>query len=382
MKEKKETPFIFGKIVSAAFFTDRTEETGHLAGNFNSLINTVIISPRRWGKLSLVQKASEITQQNNSLIKFCFIDMFNVRSEDKFYQHFMHEILKTTSGKIYEILELARNFLSKVVPRFSFSPAPDNDFSISLDWKEVKKQIDEILDLPEKIALVKGIRLMVCIDEFQNISGFEKPAEFQKKLRAHWQKHQNVGYCLYGSKRHMLLDVFNSQGMPFYNFGDVIYLEKISEKHWIPFIQERFAGTGKKILEEVANQICFLAENHSFYVQQLAHLCWLRTKTSCTKELVNESYESLLLQLSFLYQTNTDGLSNTQVNFLEAVLRDEEKISSKDIIMTYKLGTSSNVSRIKGALINKEIIEIRGNKIYFIDPMYKNWLKKHYFKLS
>jgi hypothetical protein len=376
-----ETPFIFGKIASAAFFTDRTEETGHLAGNFNSLINTVIISPRRWGKSSLVQKAAEITQQNNPIIKFCFIDMFNVRSEEQFYQHFLHEILKTTSGKTDEILESARNFLSRVVPRISFSPAPDNDFSISLDWKEVKKQTDEILDLPEKIAKVKNIRLMICIDEFQNISGFEKPVEFQKKLRAHWQKHQNVAYCLYGSKRHMLLDVFNSQGMPFYNFGDVIYLEKISEKHWIPFIQERFAGTGKTIREEVAKQICFLADNHSFYVQQLAHLCWLRAKTSCTSEQVTEAYENLLLQLSFLYQTNTDGLSNTQVNFLEAVLKGEEKISSKDIIMTYKLGTSSNVNRIKGALISKEIIEIRGNKIEFIDPMYKNWLKKHYFNL-
>jgi len=117
-------------------------------------------------------------------------------------------------------------------------------------------------------------------------------------------------------------------------------------------------------------------------VQQLAHLCWLRTKTACTSQQVTEAYESLLLQLSFLYQTNTDGLSNTQINFLEAVLKGEEKISSKDIIITYKLGTSSNVNRIKGALISKEIIEIRGNKIDFIDPMYKNWLKKHYFNLA
>lgn len=377
-----ETPFIFGKIASADYFTNRTEETNHLAGNFNSLINTVIISPRRWGKSSLVQKAAEIVNPKKPNIKFCFIDMFNVRTEEHFYQLLSREILKATASKSDEIIELSRSFLSQVIPRLSFSPSPDNEFSISMDWEEVKKHPDEILDLPEKIALKKNIKIMICIDEFQNIAGFDEPLVFQKKLRSHWQKHQNTGYCLYGSKRHMLLDVFNSPGMPFYNFGDVIYLEKIAEKHWIPFILERFTGTGKTIKEEVAQLICFLAENHSFYVQQLAHLCWLRTKTACTNQQVSEAYESLLLQLSFLYQTNTDGLSNPQVNFLEAVLKGEVKFSSKETIMNYKLGTSANVNRIKQALISKEIIEIRGARIDFIDPMYKNWLKKHYFKIA
>lgn len=376
------TPFKFGKIVNAEYFTNRINEVEQLANNFLSLINTVIISPRRWGKSSLVQKAAETTGKRDTKTKFCFIDMYNVRNEEQFYQLLAQEVLRSSSTKLEEMLDSSRNFLSRLIPKISISPDSVNEISISMDWEEVRKQPDEILDFAEKIAQSKNIRLVICIDEFQNISGFSEPVEFQKKLRSHWQNHKNVSYCLYGSKRHMLLDVFNSQSMPFYKFGDILFLEKINEIHWIPFISERFRSTGKKISKDNAQLICILAENHSFYVQQLSHLAWLNTENNCSKEQIMNAYENLLLQLGFLYQNNTDELSNTQVNFLEAALQQEDKLSSKKIIKTYHLGTSANVSRIKQALISKEIIEIQGNHIEFLDPLYKSWLKKHYFKLN
>lgn len=376
-----ETPFVFGKIASAGFFTNRSNEIKQLKSNFTSLINTVIISPRRWGKSSLVQKTAEIVQQENPKIKFCFIDLFNVRSEEQFYQLLSQEILKISSSKIEEILSLSRNFLSKIIPKISFSPDANNEFSLSADWEQIKKQPDEIIELAENIAGSKNIQIVVCFDEFQNIAVFDEPLDFQKKLRSHWQRHKNVSYCLYGSKRHMLLDVFSSPSMPFYKFGDILFLNKITEEHWVPFIISRFSATGKIITEANALLICKLAENHSFYVQQLSHLSWLGTKKNCSQQLIVDAYENLLLQLGFLYQTKTDGLSNTQIYFLKAVLNGEEKLSSQEIIKTYKLGTSANVTRIKKALENNEIIEVQGNKIEFLDPIYKSWLKKHYFNL-
>lgn len=373
------TPFVFGKIAVAEHFTNRKNEIEQLVSNFKSSINTVIISPRRWGKSSLVKKAAEIASKNERNIKFCFIDMFNVRTEEHFYHLLALEVLKATSSKFDEMLENSKHFLTRLIPKLSFSPDSINDVSISLDWEEVQKQPDEILDFAENIAKSKKMKLIICLDEFQNISGFKEPLEFQKKLRSHWQNHQNVAYCLYGSKRHMLLDVFTSQSMPFYKFGDILFLKKITENHWIPFIMERFLSTGKKISENEAELICKLADNHSFYVQQLAHLVWIRTETNCKNELITEAFDTLLLQLSFLYQTITDGLSNTQVYFLDAAMKNEDKLSSKDVIKKYRLGTSSNVNRIKQALINKEIIEIHDGKIFFNDPLYKEWLKRTYF---
>jgi len=104
-----------------------------------------------------------------------------------------------------------------------------------MDWEQVKKDPDDILDLAEKIAIKAKKKLVLCIDEFQNIAEFKDSLGFQRKLRSHWQLHQHVSYCIYGSKRHMLMEVFSSPSMPFYKFGDLIFLEKIKEEKWITF---------------------------------------------------------------------------------------------------------------------------------------------------
>jgi len=79
------TPFVFGRIAKDENFSDRESETDHLVTNFSSLINTVIISPRRWGKSSLVEKAIKIAGKKDESINFCSLDLFSVRSEEQFY---------------------------------------------------------------------------------------------------------------------------------------------------------------------------------------------------------------------------------------------------------------------------------------------------------
>ena len=376
-----EAPFVFGKFATDKNFTDREMETDHLSINFTSLINTILISPRRWGKSSLVNRAAEIALKNDKMLRFCFIDLYNTRTEEQFYRSLSEEILRVSSGKMEVLLENAKKYLGRFIPRISFSPDSISDFSLSLDWDEVKKRPEDILNLADNIAKEKNLKFVVCIDEFQNISNFEDPVAMQKKLRSHWQKHQHASYCLYGSKRHMLMDVFTSPSMPFYKFGDIVFLEKIKREDWIPFIQSRFAETGKKINTDEASMIVDLAECHPYYVQQLAQLCWLRTAGVCKKKVVEAAHESLVLQLSMLFQTITDGLSNKQVNFLKALLSGAELLSSQKTLEVYGLGTSANVSKIKEALVYKEIIDIQGKVIEILDPVYKFWLSKYYFRL-
>jgi uncharacterized protein len=375
--QEKNTPFVYGKIAAGEDFTDREEEALRLRSNFKGNINTILISPRRWGKSSLVKKAAMSVKDKK--IIFCFIDLFNVRSEEQFYQLLAQEIIKCTSNQWEERLANTKKFIARFIPKISVSPDSINEFSLGLDWKEVKKNPDDILNLAEKIASANKINIVLCIDEFQNISEFEQPLAFQKKLRAHWQKHQKVCYCLYGSKRHMMMEVFASASMPFYKFGDIIFLQKISEAHWINFIVKRFKDTGKVIKKEEAALIAQMAELHPYYVQQLAQQTWFRTQKKCDIALVHQTFDSLLMQLSLLFQNITESLSKTQINFLHAILDEVEQLSSKETLQKYKLGTSANILKIKEALINKEIIDIEGKNIQFLDPMYKQWLKQYYF---
>lgn len=376
-----EAPFIFGKLAESNNFTNRQDEIDRLITNFESAINTTLISPRRWGKSSLVLRAAEEVVAKNKQIKACFVDVFDSRSEEQFYQSFAKEVLSSTSGKLEEIGGFAKKFLSKMIPKISFSPDNMQDISLSLDWEELKRDPSEVLDLGEKIAKEKGIKLIICLDEFQGIADYKNSKAFQKRLRSRWQKHQNVSYCLYGSKRHMMMDIFTKQSMPFYKFGDLMFLEKIAKKDWVPFIQEHFVKTKKKIGAEEAGLIADLVECHPYYVQQLAQLSWLRTKTSCKKSVVYEAHDSLMMQLSLLFQNMTSDLTITQLNFLKAFVSGETKLSSKAVLNKYEIGTSANISRIKKALANKEILDLFANQTTFTDPVFKFWLKKYHFKI-
>ncbi len=376
-----ETPFIYGILATGEYFTDRENEIKQLKQNFLFGTNTILISPRRWGKSSLVKKSADEIMAVERSIRIVHIDMFNIRTEEEFYKSLSEKLLKAVSGKIDDLIDNAKKFMKQWVPKITFSPDSQQEFSFGLNWQDIKKQPDEILDLAENIAIAKGIKIVICIDEFQNISYFGNPLVFQKKLRAHWQRHQNVSYCLYGSKRHMLMDVFTSPSMPFYKFGNIMFLEKIQAGYWKDFIQKQFRSSGKSITKKQSSKIALMAGNHPYYVQQLAQLCWLRTDKKVTDAIIDEALESLTLQLSLLFQNLTESLSTTHVNYLRAVISGVTKFSATDTLEKYQLGTSANVSRIKKALIGKEIIDDQGGNIEILDPIFEIWLNKYYFRI-
>ena len=374
-----ETPFIFGKIATEKNFTDRETETANLVQSFTSLINTIIISPRRWGKSSLVNKAAKSAMEQDRKLCICHVDLFNVRNEVHFYSLLAQKVIAATSTKWEEAVESAKSFFSHLMPKISIGSDPTNEVSIDFDWESIKQNPDEVLDLAEKIAKKKGVKIVICVDEFQNISGFTDPDYFQKKLRSHWQQHQNVAYCLYGSKRHMMMEVFTNSSKPFYKFGNLMFLEKIDTPCLVEFFNTRFSETGKTITEDAANLIVKLVDNHPYYAQQLAQLSWLRTKDVCDVEIVREAHAALVEQLSLLFVTITETLTTQQLNYLNALIAGEKAISSTDVMHRYQISSTTSIARSKAALIKNDILDSKAGEISFQDPIYAYWLKSEYF---
>lgn len=371
-----QTPFIYGKVASRPDFTDRQEEVQLLKRNFKSQMNTILVSPRRWGKTSLVKRATEEVTKESKTIKICNLDIFDLRSESEFYTALAGKVLESTSSKLEELTKNAGDLLSRFIPQITLSPDMQTELTFGLNFEEIKRKPDEILDLAENIAQRKKLRILICIDEFQNIASFGDPEGFQKKLRSHWQRHQKVTYCLYGSKRNMLLDIFSNPSMPFYKFGDLILLEKIKTADWVTFIQKRFTDTGKKIGKASATLIAQLADNHPYYVQQLAQQSWFRTDKKCREEIVYEAHESLINQLSLLFSNTTETLSAAQISLLRAILSEEKQLTSRAVLDKYRLNSSAHVVSIKKRLIEMELIDEESGKLVFLDPMYEYWLRR------
>lgn len=370
-------PFIFGVATSGDNFTDREKETERLLLNFRHGVNTVLISPRRWGKTSLVQKVCRQAQTDK--LKVVYLDIFSCRSEREFYDAFASAVLKQTSSKMDEWLENVKLFLSRISPKISVGVDPLTDFSISLDVNPKSNDIDDILKLPEKIANKKGCNIVVCIDEFQQIAEFADSKTFQKRLRAVWQLQQSVSYCLIGSKKHLMNELFEKKSLPFYKFGDVVYLPKIGADDWVEYICSRFEATGKHISKELAGKICQSVGNHSSYVQQLAWLVWIHTGTIATEQDFKEACQEIIDQNTPLFEKQTESLTTYQMNFLRAVVDGVHgEFSSQEVLQKYQLASSANVSIVKRALIKKELIEVEKRQVFISDPVLELWLKREF----
>lgn len=371
----EENPFLFGKSVEGDFFTDRVEDTKRLEANLSHGINTFLVSPRRWGKTSLVKKVIANNQRDD--IRYVLVDMFYCKSESAFYHLFANDMIRQTSSKFDEWVDNAKRFLSNITPKFSFGSDPMNDFSISFEWNSDDGTDLEILRLPEKIAEKKGIRVVVCFDEFQQLGLFEDPLNFQKKLRSVWQHQQNVTYCMFGSKMHMMTSLFSDSSRPLYKFGDVMFLKKIPTGEWVSFITRQFERTGKSIMEEQARRICAITDNLSSYVQQLAWIIWYKANPAVTDDMIEEAVSDLLEQNKIFFQRDIESVTELQLNFLMALADGVEKgLTKKDVIKKYSLQSSANVQGIKKALIAREFIDNDGDKVFISDPIFKLWIKR------
>lgn len=371
-----ERAFVYGMSVEGENFTDRVKETKRLKMNMENGINVILVSPRRIGKSSIVRKVTkEIT---SSKIKTVFMDIYDCRSEYDFYNRFASELLKQTANKTGQVIENIKKFMVRLTPKISFSPEPMSEFSLSLGITPQNYKPEEILQLPEIIGQAQGVHIVVCIDEFQQIGEMSDTLTIQKRLRGIWQHQRNVSYCLFGSKKHLMNKLFQNRRMPFYQFGEMMYLDKIPTEDWVPFICSRFESQDKKISAELARLICETVESNSSYVQQLAWNVMAETGKVTTEEDFNHGVDALLAQCSALFEEQLKGLTGYQINFIRALCDGvSSDFGSKAILETYNLGTKSNISRIKTALLSKEMIDFDKDNVFLEDPVFKIWFKRY-----
>lgn len=374
----EDSPFDFGSTVSRVGFTDREAELARLKTNMVSGISTILISPRRWGKSSLVEQAAIEVQRQRKEVRVAVMDLFTAASLEEFLEGYASAIIAAASNKWEERVRDAKVFFKSIVPKINVGAEPISEVSIGFEWKEARKHAGDILDLPERIAKAKNLKLVVCIDEFQNLANWSGSANVEKLLRAHWQRHKHVSYCLYGSKRHMMSELFNTARQPFYRFGDIIWLERIALEHWVPFIQERFKSTGRTISAQLASSLARTMGGHPWYVQQLAHFTWTRAGKRVKEADLRAALDVQIASNQPLYQRECEIMSKTQVNLIKAILSGETQLTAARVMHDYQLGTPRNVQKARMALEGNDVIDKTKDGYELLDPGFALWFRREF----
>ncbi len=368
-------PFVYGELAENENFIDRIEDRQQLKTFLCNGVNVTIISPRRWGKSSLVKATMKEIEAEHSDTVACFIDAFRLNSEKEFYNAFASAVVNSVATTLDKGMELVRSYLKNLSAKFKLK-GPFIEVELDLQQKESPMNVEELLNLPQRLAEEKGLHVIVCIDEFQKLADFPEWRGMEGMLRSVWQQQQDVTYCLYGSKRHMLMDIFTNSNKPFYRFGQTLYLQKIESQYWIDYIVKTFRETGKEISEDNAAMICRTMENHSWYVQQFSFFVWAATDTVATEEIIQRQLQAVLDTNMPVFESETDSLAASQIAMLRAVADGEQRLNSAEVVRRYSLGAPQTITRNKSVLRRLDILEKQGADLVFVDPLYKLWFKR------
>ena len=371
--------FVYGVAVTDYNFTGRKDEIRRLKANFEGGINTILISPRRYGKTSLVDHVCRNMDNKDTMI--VRLDIFGCKTEYDFYNALVAAVLKQTASKMQQWMEEARDFLARLTPKLGIPVDPTSEITISLGITPETHTPEEILNLVEQIAHRKQRHIVVCIDEFQEVGGFPNSKQVQGRLRSVWQHHHETSYCLFGSKRHMMSTMFLNRSMPFYQFGDLIWLEKIPTADWIDYIVSHFEEAGRQITPEMAAKICDAVDHYPSYVQQLASVVLNHVEQGqmVTMDVLTESVADVIRANEALFMQQIEPLTVYQMNLMRAIVSGiHDGFNEKAVRSQFDLGSPSNIVRLRDALIEKDLVYSEMKKLYVTDPVLSLWFKKRF----
>ena len=374
-----EKSFVYGIAVTDYNFTGRKEETRRLIANFEGGINSILISPRRWGKTSLVDHVQR--QLKDSDIIIVQLDIFGCKTEYDFYNALAVAVLKQTASKVQLWMDEARDFLVRLTPKIGIPIDPVSEISVSLGITPETHSPEEILNMVEVIAKRKNRHIVVCIDEFQQVGEFENTKQVQARLRSAWQHHHYTSYCLYGSKRHMMSKIFLNRSMPFYQFGDLLWLQKLPVSDWMDYIISHFEATGRHISEQMVMRICEAVDNYPSYVQHLSSILLnhLPQGGTVTEDMMPSAVSELISTNEALYMQQIEPLSGYQMNLLKAIVSGiHSGYNEKRVRSQFDLGSPSNMVRLRNALIERDLIYSEMRQLYITDPVFALWFRKRF----
>ncbi|MDE5890322.1 MAG: hypothetical protein K2O58_09205 [Bacteroidales bacterium] len=382
-----EVPFIYDRPVTGKNFIGRKSECNALSNLLDKRENIVIYEPPKSGKQSVVQQT--LFSMRSSGHRFCAVslDMFNIRSLDKFLVRFGSAIIRTSFSSPAEYSEVIGKHLSGTHFTFDQENFSATDEVVSLSGTPDINDIETMMRFPCRIAEDSGEQMFVILDEFQNILEDTEHETLFKIMEKIFQEKPDTSvpgctFILMGSKVNAMKYIFEDRRF-FYRLVEHLPLQPIDEREIIENIRKGFLAGGKVFEKEQALGACKLFRNNIWYINHFCSICNSLSLGYINEGIMMDALNSLLSIHRPKFEAIMYSLTGYQVSLLRAVLDGVIKFSATEIIMKYSLNSSANVKRVKEALMKKEIITFdERQEPVIMDPLFEYWVSRFYFERS
>lgn len=350
-----ENPFKFGSIVENEFFTDRVQEVAYIRQFIESRNHLVLISPRRFGKSSVVLKAVKQSKR-----QFITLNLQEVTSVSDLAAKLLRELYRTHP------LEKLRQWVLRfrIIPTITTNQLTG---AIEVGFQPTQDQrvlLEDVMTLIENLH-TESDRLVVIFDEFQEI--LEIAPTLDKQLRAIMQTQQHINYILLGSQESMMTKIFEDVKSPFYHFGELMRLKKLPRAEFEEYLRTRFEPVFHDQAKDLANQVLDYTGGHPYYSQQLASYMW---QIGILQPEENEVVAAAIRQI---VQTHCLDYERIWMNFKRTSKWLLLRLAKNNTLQTGEYRTSTIYSSLKrlqqmGYVIYTDRYEIE-------DPFFREWLK-------
>ena len=377
-----DNPFVYGEIVTAGAFADREVERDRLSRDLAAGQKVFLISPRRYGKSSLIRDVMRgLARQRILTIE---VTVAASSSYVGFLETYARALVSADTPAA-RLRRWATELLQGITPELRFDPAGAGDAKFSLAFptvrtsREVARLAAEVFALPGRIAAARKRRLAIALDEFQTIASFDG-GSVEHALRAAVQEQRQVGYVFAGSEPSLMERMLGPR-RPFYKAGPVLRLEKIDEDEFARFLDMRFAKSGLTVEPGLGLAIIELAGNVPYDVQRLAHETWDDVRTGSRRSVGLEDLHLTLSRLlgeqDTIFEESWQRLTLTQRAVLRAlVLENGRELLSADVRARYRLPGASSVQSALAALARQDVVMKNSSSYVVSDSLYREWVAR------
>ena len=380
-----DNPFVYGEVVPAASFVDRVDELDRLVRDLASGQKVFLISPRRYGKSSLIRQALRANARSGALTAEVTVSSYS--SYLAFLEGYTRALLTMETG-----LERARSWLRQAIgaakPELRLEADTSGVMGVSVKFPSVRTEKDlsrlaaDVFALPQRLHELRRRKLVIALDEFQAIRGFNG-GSVEHAVRAAVQHQRQVGYVFAGSEPSLMERMLGPK-RPFYKAGPVMRLEKIPEDIFAAFIESRFSKTGLKAEPGLGMAIVDLAGNMPYDVQRLAHESWddvrAAGKRRVAAEDLHRTLRRLLAEHEVFFETVWQRLTLAQRATVRAVvLAEGREILGADLRARYRLGGASTVQASLLALQREDLIAREHDRYVVVDSLMREWIARKTF---
>ena len=372
-----ENPFIYGKVVKGKYFADREKEIEFLTNELSRGQNVILFSPRRYGKTSLILNVLDGLREKGFLT--IYIDLYPATTREKLIRIYAKAVSTVLTGRLEKILSELRELFTRIIPKISIGAGggPEIEYEIKVEHKNLEEAFEEALQAPQKIASRRKKRVIVALDEFQEIGNLQDEDEIEKKIRTNIQHHDMVSYAFLGSKRHLMEKIFHDKNRPLYRIGSHIPLGKISFESFKRFIENHFQSGGFELEEGVIQEIIRISDGHPYYTQMLCSILWEMNldKRKISLADVEKALLEALAREEHAYTTLWDSLTIKQKRFIEGLCTEKSiRPFSWEFIERYRLGSPATVQRVLQRLSEDGVIEKENGTYSLADVFFREWV--------